>query len=664
MSIFRKPEPSSLVPFEAHTSYRRLRFTVLWYDSRLTDGRREMSERFDIIVVGGGHAGTEAAHAAARLGVSTALVTMDPAAIGRMSCNPSIGGLGKGQIVREIDALGGLMGIASDAGGIQFRTLNLRKGPAVQAPRAQADRKLYALAVQSLLVKTPNLTIIEGSVEDIRVKPDISDGHEQRITGVVLQDGRLIHSDVVILTTGTFLRGLMHCGERKTEGGRCGEPSAIGVSKALLNFGFEMGRLKTGTPPRVHRDSINYDVCETQPGDEYPTPFSFMTDALLQSQVCCWITYTNPQAHGHIKANLHRAPMYSGQIESTGPRYCPSIEDKIVRFADKPRHQVFLEPEGYDDERVYCNGIPTSLPRDVQDIFVKAIPGLEEADIVQYGYAIEYDWVPTHQTDFSLETKRVKGLYLAGQINGTSGYEEAAGQGLIAGVNAARSVTGCEPVILKRDEAYIGVMIDDLITKPHLEPYRMFTSRAEYRLMLRSDNADQRLTPLGRLLGLVDDVRWRTFETKQAEQKRLAQACTECSIDAVPVTNWARRPEASIEILAGCLGGNDSGFFDWSTYSPFCVSTLGQFLVESKYTGYLHRQNLQIERFRKLESMTIPESIDYAAMPELRLEAREKLARVAPKTLGQASRISGINPADLTILWVYASGKRSLRPAS
>lgn len=633
---------------------------------RILEGTRLNARlAFDVIVVGGGHAGAEAAWAAARLGAGTAMVTMQREAIGRMSCNPAIGGLGKGQIVREIDALGGLMGLATDRAGIQFRTLNRSKGPAVWAPRAQCDRDQYPGALQALLGDAPSLVIIEGGVARLEVEPVHATGRAtvastseaeggsaaaHRIVGVTLEDGRFLSAPTVILTTGTFLRGLMHCGDEQARGGRVGEGSVYGLSDSLRELGFELGRLKTGTPPRVHRDSIEFDRCEVQPGDDPPMPFSYMTDALLQRQLPCWVTWTDAAAHDIIRRNLHRAPMYSGQIGSTGPRYCPSIEDKVVRFADKPRHQVFLEPEGYDNERVYCNGISTSLPRDVQDDVVARIPGLEQARILQYGYAVEYDWVPTYQTRTTLETKRVAGLFLAGQINGTSGYEEAAGQGLIAGVNAVRLLDAAEPFVLGRDQAYIGVMIDDLITRPPSEPYRMFTSRAEYRLLLRADNADQRLTPLGRAIGLVDDVRWARFTTKRAAMDLIRSNCQRGSIDGAPAGQWLRRPEACTIRLAAHLADSASGVY--------CVDALGQVLIDAKYAGYVERQARHIERFNRLESMIIPEQTDFSIMRELRNEARETLTRVRPRTLGQASRVSGISPADVTVLWIYLSGRR------
>jgi len=611
-----------------------------------------LKSAYDVVVVGGGHAGAEAAWVASRLGADTALVTMQYEAIGRMSCNPAIGGLGKGQIVREIDALGGLMGIAADRAGIQFRLLNRSKGPAVWAPRAQSDRHGYPKALQSLLAEASSLDIIEGTIDDIVTRPGDDHGKRRRIASVTLKDGRIIKTRALVLTTGTFLRGLLHCGLDQQSGGRLGEPAAERLSGTLQRLGLKLGRLKTGTPPRVHRDSIDYDRCEVQPGDELPTPFSWMTDGITRPQINCWVTWTNARVHGHIQANLHRAPMYTGQIQSTGPRYCPSIEDKVVRFADKPRHQVFLEPEGYDNERLYCNGISTSLPKDVQDAFLHEIPGLEHAEILQHGYAIEYDFVPTHQTKSSLESKLVDGLFCAGQINGTSGYEEAAGQGLVAGVNAVRFLSAEPSWVLGRDEAYIGVMIDDLITRPPSEPYRMFTSRAEYRLRLRADNADQRLTPAGRALGIVDDRRWKRFRQKRDAMALVQSLCETGRINGSDLRTWIRRPDADLTTLAKALPVIDS--------QPICVDALEQVLVDAKYAGYVERQNRQVEKFRRLESLRIPDGVDYASMPELRLEARETLVRVAPRTLGQAARVGGISAADITILCVYLTGSRVL----
>jgi len=604
----------------------------------------------DVIVIGGGHAGAEAAWAAARLGCPTTLVTMRSDAIGRMSCNPAIGGLGKGQIVREIDALGGLMALAIDATGIQFRMLNRSKGPAVWSPRAQADRRLYAREVRRRLESTPNLEIVEGRVEEILTEPP--GGRDPagpsratcRIAGVRLQDGRVWRARAVVLTTGTFLRGLLHCGPEQTAGGRLGEPAAERLSDSLVRLGLRLGRLKTGTPPRLRRDTIDYDRLQIQPGDDPPTPFSFLNERIERPQVACWITWTNPAVHELIRANLHRAPMYSGQIRSRGPRYCPSIEDKVVRFPDKDRHQVFLEPEGLDSDRIYCNGIPTSLPKDVQEGLVHSIEGLERAEILQYGYAVEYDWVPTDQIDATLEAKGISGLFLAGQINGTSGYEEAAGQGLIAGINAAARVLDREPLILGRDQAYIGVMIDDLVTRPPDEPYRMFTSRAEYRLELRSDNADMRLTPVGRRIGLVDDNRWARFQAKQMQVRAIEKWLAETRRDGTPLADWLRRPEIRLPDLLR----------EYPLPLPeLSPGALEQAEIRAKYAGYIARQSRQIEHFRQFENIRIPAEIDYHVVPSLRFEARERLAAARPRTLGQAGRIQGISPADLSVLYVY-----------
>ena len=596
-----------------------------------------MSASYDVIVVGGGHAGVEAAWAAWRLGAHTAMVTMSIDAIGRMSCNPAIGGIGKGQIVREIDALGGLMGLAIDATGIQFRMLNRSKGPAVWSPRAQADRQLYAAEVQRRLCSCSALDIVEGLVEELIV----DDG---RIAGVTLQDGRTLMAPNVILTTGTFMCGLMHCGGDKREGGRVGEQSAKGLSAALLNLGFKLGRLKTGTPPRVHRDSVDFAALEPQPGDVPPTPFSFVVDQITQPQVDCWITYTNVEAHELIRQNLHRAPMYSGQITATGVRYCPSIEDKVVRFADKPRHQVFLEPEGRNSEWIYLNGLGTSLPPDVQETFLRTIDGLKRARILQWGYAVEYDYVPTFQTKYSLESKAIAGLFLAGQINGTSGYEEAAGQGLIAGINAVQRLRNEPPCVLLRDQAYIGVMIDDLIARPPDEPYRMFTSRAEYRLLLRNDNADERLTPVGRKIGLVDDRRWERFETKMRCIADAETVLHDTRHGSRSLMEILRRPRARWSDVAKMMPADSPAQADPRTQE--------QILIRAKYHGYLERMRRETERLKRMEERRIPEEIKFADIAGLRWEAREKLAAIQPQTLGQASRISGVTPADITTLWI------------
>lgn len=596
-----------------------------------------MAISYDVIVIGGGHAGTEAAWAAARMGASTALVTMQLEAIGRMSCNPAIGGIGKGQMVREIDALGGVMGQIIDATGIQFRMLNRSKGPAVWSPRAQADRTAYAAEVRRRLSSCPRLELVEGVVEDLLVA-------NGTVSGVSLDDGRRIHAPNVILTTGTFMRALMHCGENQTAGGRVGEPASKGLSAKLLDLGFRLGRLKTGTPPRVHRDTIDYSVVESQPGDDPPTPFSFTAGPITQPQMCCWITYTTADGHELVRNNIHRAPMYTGQIESTGVRYCPSIEDKVVRFADKPRHQVFLEPEGYDSEWVYLNGLGTSLPPDVQEAFVRTIPGLTKAKILQFGYAVEYDYVPTCQTHYSLESKLVQGLFFAGQINGTSGYEEAAGQGLIAGVNAVRRLSKDEPLILRRDQAYIGVMIDDLIAKPPDEPYRMFTSRAEYRLLLRADNADHRLTPTGRDLGLVDDLRWARFAVKQAEIRWAERILQDEKIDGRSAIELLRRSHAVWSDLDGSVHR--------ARLADLPLETREQILIRAKYHGYLERMLRDAKRMNNLEDCKMPKGLFLEKIKGLRHEARETLAKIQPQTLGQASRLSGITPADVTTLWI------------
>lgn len=667
-----------------------------------------MERRFEIIVIGGGHAGAEAAWAAARLGTPTAMITMQRDAIGRMSCNPAIGGIGKGQMVREIDALGGLMGLATDRAGIQFRMLNRRKGPAVWAPRAQCDRDLYAAAVQELLAHTPNLEIIEGTIERIETRtladsngfiagrewPGCSSTDRTRsladaaltdargpavkvkqVCGVRLTDGRVLACRCVIVTTGTFLRALMHTGEKKAEGGRIGEGSAVGLSACLREMGLELGRLKTGTPPRLARDSVDYAALEEQPGDVPPEPFSFLTDRIDQRQVSCWITYTGAPAHDLIRANLHRAPMYTGQIESRGPRYCPSIEDKVVRFAEKDRHQVFLEPEGYESDRIYCNGISTSLPVDVQEGVVRSIRGLEQARILQWGYAVEYDFVPPHQIDATLQVKCVAGLYLAGQINGTSGYEEAAGQGLLAGVNAARRVLGRDPVVLRRDQAYIGVMIDDLVTRGVVEPYRMFTSRAEYRLLLRSDNADARLTSLGREIGLVDDARWTRFAAKRDAIASIQTWAERTIVDGVPLSRWLARTDGeSVDRVpwrawrstgfGSAVGGSGLGTLPALPDDVAGVSSrlldeaFEAAAIEAKYGGYVKRQLREVERFRKMESRRIPDGLDYHTIRQLRFEARERLSSINPRSIGQAQRISGINPADIAVLLLHLESAR------
>ncbi|MGE3181139.1 MAG: tRNA uridine-5-carboxymethylaminomethyl(34) synthesis enzyme MnmG [Phycisphaerae bacterium] len=604
---------------------------------------------YDVIVVGGGHAGAEAAWAAGRLGARTAMVTFERGAIGRMSCNPAIGGIGKGQMVREIDALGGLMGLVADETGIQFRMLNRRKGPAVWAPRCQSDSRLYAESVQKHLSRADNLEIVEGSVEEILFEDCLDGLIAKRITGVTLQDGRALHAHAVIITSGTFLRGLMHCGEQKRVGGRVGEAAAVGLSASLQSLGLELARLKTGTPPRVARDSVDFSRCEIQPGDDPPMPFSHLTTDLDRAQVPCWITYTNDSIHSLLRENLHRAPMYSGQIESRGPRYCPSIEDKIVRFADKTKHQVFLEPEGRESDRIYVNGVSTSMPRDVQARMIAAIPGLENARVLQWGYAVEYDFVPPEQVTSSLMTKRIAGLFLAGQINGTSGYEEAAGQGLMAGVNAARFVAELPPVVLGRDEAYIGVMVDDLVTRGVMEPYRMFTSRAEYRLQLRYDNADQRLTPIGRKWGLICDRRWAAFCEKRTQIESLRELARGLRVDGELLEKRLRRPEVDSDALLETVPELEPFRHRRDVWTATAIAI--------KYAGYLDRQDRMIEQFRSLEAQELPTQIDYAKIPQLRREAVERLVAVRPASIGQASRISGVQPTDISILMVYLASR-------
>jgi len=602
-----------------------------------------MIHESDIVVVGAGHAGCEAALAAARMGAETVLLTINPDTIAQMSCNPAIGGLAKGQLVREVDALGGEMAKAIDETGIQFRMLNMRKGPAVRSPRAQADRKLYQFSMKRRLEEQPGLTVRQEVAEALLVK----DG---RVVGVKAQGGAEYRARAVVLATGTFLRGVIHIGNAVTTGGRIGEPSADILSTSLEELGIRIGRLKTGTPPRVNGRTIDYSKTQPQYGDETPVPFSFSTDKIERPQVPCHITFTNARTHDVIRRNLDRAPLYTGQIKSTGPRYCPSIEVKIVRFADKESHQVFLEPEGLNTTEVYCNGLATSIPRDVQEEMIHSIPGLEDAEITRYGYAIEYDFVPPTQTKPNLESKAVENLFPAGQINGTSGYEEAAAQGIMAGINAVLKIRGEEPFVLDRSEAYIGVLIDDLVTKGTDEPYRMFTSRAEYRLLLRHDNADRRLMPHGRRLGLISEEQYERLREKERQIQAAREYLRTHNYGKNPLEKYLRRPKITMgDVIAVSPGLAD-----------VCPdkSAREQAEIEVKYAGYVERQQIQIERFKRMEHWRIPPELDYSEIAEMRLEAREKLAEIRPISLGQASRICGVSPADISILMVFLKAKQ------